>query len=125
MNDDYHGDPWDNDTGILRATGGAEINIHEWAAQQCGVKLITSLDELECGDFVTGEGGKAHWVRDHWTLDDARCREIVREHFSISTLADYKDGWAAGTHEGMATGKGKTIAEAEISCIKAIREAQK
>ena len=86
------------------------MNIDEWTAEQCGVKIEPSI--------ILGEWQRIDdWTP--WTIQDPRCREIVREHFKICT--DFSiDGWfsgRAGTTEQYA---GKTIAEAEIACIKAI-----
>ncbi len=69
--------------------------INKWCAEKCGIKLIKSLDELECGDFVTGEGGKAHWPVGTWTIEDARCMEILEAKFSMCTIIDHcESGWS-------------------------------
>jgi hypothetical protein len=67
-----------------------------------------------------------------WTLNDARCREIVREHFGIETcIVSHRENnkqvfdlYVCYTFDGNRKhrGNGKTIAEAEIACIKAILE---
>jgi len=60
-----------------------------------------------------------------WTLNDARCREIVREHIGIDTIQT-ENGWTCysdWTKSKYFTPEYKTIAEAEIACIKAIMEA--
>ena len=60
------------------------------------------------------------------------CREIVREHFRIATEPYDDDDYRASTYvegpessDDFVYADSKTIAEAEINCIEAIREAQK
>ena len=69
-------------------------DVNQWVSQQCGTKQL--LD-----------------------IQDPRCREIVREHFKICTDFSIDDWFSgrAGTTEQYA---GKTIAEAEIACIRGI-----
>ena len=63
---------------------------------------------------------------DEWTIQDPRCREIVREHFRIE-MCRVEDSWVAFQYltdeDASIEGKGETIAEAEIACITAIWEA--
>ena len=68
--------------------------------------------------------GKRHGYT--WTLQDARCREIAREYFGIDTEYDEQEkSWmAAAKAKCFVFGHGKTIAEAEIACIRAIMEAE-
>lgn len=88
------------------------MTLDEWSTEQCGVDSIN--------------------------LKNANDREIVREHFKITTM--YRPaGWIAMQNKWTQkiniaadeddsyvclNGMGKTIAEAEIACISAIREAQ-
>ena len=98
------------------------MNIHEWAAEQCGVLVYDPNDYeyAKLGKFWT-YNGVGYYTE--WTLDDARCREIVREHFKIDTYFSI-DMWLSGRADASEHYAGKTIAEAEINCIKAL-EAQK
>ena len=63
-----------------------------------------------------------------WTLSDARCREIVRECFWMDTEYNRRSGgYCIGAPDFLdeaISGVGKTIAEAEIACIAAIKEAE-
>lgn len=113
---------------VKKATRKVMSEIDKWAAERCGVELaeITNDDR--------------RWYRRkgkyfEWTIEDPRCREIVREHFRIETR-DRVDSWLAvqlkwSKHPDYPetvvcpSGQGKTIAEAEIACITAIWEAQK
>ena len=64
-------------------------------------------------------------TEDLWTIEDARCREIIRENFGIDTDEENSPlgKWCCtyapenynetGCHESY----GETIAEAEIACI--------
>jgi hypothetical protein len=86
-------------------------NLDKWCAEQCGVDPDNPQD-----DFYAD-----------WDIQDPRCREIVREHFTI-TMDFLKGDWIAQggyciTRTCM--GKGKTIAEAECNCITQIYEASK
>ena len=99
------------------------MNIDEWAAEQCGVEVFGN------GSFIIGsEHGHSIWI--DWTIQDPRCREIVREHFKIWTyygsVGTDKMGWVStSANNDMAGTYGKTIAEAEIECITAIWETSK
>ena len=98
--------------------------INRWTADQCGVQL------QEPHNYVIDNRSGEYWtLGELWTIEDPRCREIVREHFHIATNSyTLPNGW--GWHS---TGLGspaetiryyKTITEAEIACITAIWEAQ-
>ena len=107
------------------------MNIDQWCAEQCGVELR----QIRCGDesiaYMWKHNGKTG--HDEWTIQDPRCREIVREHFRIETL--YQHGmypWITSAYdrddecdELVGEGEGKTIAEAECACIQAIWEVEK
>ena len=90
-------------------------DLDKWAAEQCGVELnlVSSKALLWFGNTATGY---------QWTIQDPRCREIVREHFKIDTREYYQGGWQCAA-EDIYPPIGQTIAEAEIACIKAIKEA--
>lgn len=104
-------------------------DIDKWAAEKCGVRLLTEpgLDEP---DTITLYW--LYWVHNDnsynfkWTIKDPRCREKVRERFKIST--NYfvtSDKYESCSYEldGENTGyMGKTILKAEIACITAIHE---
>jgi hypothetical protein len=96
----------------------AMSDIDKWCAEQCGVDypIFTLNRELSI----------------RFTIQDPRCREIVREHFKIDIRYTTKHEWHCTAIVGKATtdyhfyeGTGKTIAEAEIACITAIWEASK
>jgi hypothetical protein len=93
------------------------MDINKWAAEKCG---ITERNDGS-GHFFDGD----HYQFYEWTMQDARCRELVREHFKV--CSDYFDGcWKAWSRTGDFTathGEGDTISEAEISCIEAIMKA--
>ena len=99
-------------------------DLDKWAAEQCGMHILDGIWCNKKDDGILPLG-------DNWTLDDARCREIVRERFKI--LTDYVENEWGSIPRDLSTfgdvtwrdfyGKGKTIPEAEIVCIKAIKEA--
>jgi hypothetical protein len=93
------------------------MDINEWFADQCGVK-ITEAGEDGC--FYR----KASWskagavIEDEWTLYDARCVQVVREKFGICTVyRSDKKTYACHMSNQHEQGFGKTISEAEISCL--------
>ena len=104
------------------------MNIHEWAAEQCGFCVMTGADDREY--FYRPNTAEPPYDFE-WTLADARCREIVREHFKIETELSrgFYVGWVCYSREEPYflpnAYSGKAIAEAEINCIEAIREEQK
>ena len=70
-----------------------------------------------------------------WTIKDARCREVVREKFEIQTRHSWIEGKPCWICEATVQQPedqwneywehGKTIAEAEVACLKSIYEAEK
>ena len=116
------------------------MNIDEWAAEQCGV-------EIDYNRFIISgaptyllpidNGDSESYV--FWSIHDPRCREIVREHFWLSTTrASNSTVLMDGNYWGCTSTNteirrlykkpvfyGKSPAEAEIACITAIYEAQK
>ena len=99
------------------------MNIDEWAAEQCGIVLYTPKQINEHGMYYYDDWGNDFDYE--WTIQDPRCREIVREHFKIWTyygsVGTDKMGWVStSANNDMAGTYGKTIAEAEIGCIEAI-----
>ena len=76
-------------------------DLDKWAAEQCGFHLRL-IDET-------------------WTIINPVCREIVRETLRLQTMPSGLDGWACLLRDEI-VGAGKTIPEAEIACIKAIKE---
>ena len=100
--------------GLQGIQEGNEVNdLDRWAAEQCGlVPLSNAPDFRWCNKTAI-----------YWTLDDARCREIVREHFRFDTEIYGHDMWQCYSDIFDDFVEGKTIAEAEIACIKAIKEA--
>ena len=105
------------------------MTVDKWAADQCGVQL----DKIT-GCVLQAERGLAPW---YWTITDPRCREIVREHFWLSTTrAGNSTILMDGNYWGCTSTNtdirslykkpvfyGKTPAEAEIACINAIYQA--
>lgn len=64
-----------------------------------------------------------------WNLADARCRQIIREHFKIDTnyhdyFRDIKCCWHASIDD-ICCAYAKTIEEAELECINALRLSEK
>ena len=100
-------------------------DLDKWAAEQCGVETWDNK-EWEAGwKFKRETGFSMHDNHYKWTLSDPRCREVFREKFKLSILFVI-DEWLCMWHRSESkpiTGKGKTIAEAEIACAKAIYEA--
>ena len=100
-------------------------NLDKWAAEQCGVGFTKNHHKVIVAWF-TGDIDNREYRNYEWTLNDARCREIVREHFLIDTN-EYGQHWeASGAFTAgscISTGRGKTIAEAELACIRKIKEA--
>ena len=99
------------------------IELDRWAAETCGVKVIAGIINI---DTLLIKGGKL--PLDIWTLSDARCREIVREWLKIRTAPSYPNRFSARSFK-VETVKpyvhiGKTIADAEIACIQAIKDAE-
>ena len=92
--------------------------IDKWAAEQCGVEVFQTKPV---------SGGVFLWTMPNgcirqWTIQDPRCREIVREHFDVQTMqyqGTWFCAWNGGTEE---TINYQTIAEAEIACIKEIHK---
>ena len=98
--------------------------IDKWSAEKCDVVLhgnhgFISAAPFELGSLTT------------WTLSDARCREIVREHFKLETLLGNRSktfsSWICeylSDEDGhlICGGRGETIEAAELACIAAIME---
>ena len=93
-------------------------DIDKWFAEQCGVDLEGFYGWFQMVDGEPAKEGQ------HWTIQDPRCREVIRDKFRIETIRvfDLQDWYA---YIDPFDGQGKTIAEAEIACCKAIYEAQK
>jgi hypothetical protein len=94
-------------------------SLDKWAAEKVGFncKDASGVHQWQVFDAARFQP---------FTLSDARCREIVREHFKM--CSDYFDGsWKAWSRTGEFTathGEGKSIKEAELACIAAIREGE-
>ena len=96
--------------------------LDKWAAEKCGVEVFSAGINA---DTLLIDSTK--YPQDVWTLSDARCREIVRECFNITTGLSSKRLWRAGvptTGKGMISKIGKSIEAAEIACIQAIKDAE-
>jgi len=98
-------------------------DIDKFCADQCDV-------ELNNEGMVVSWPGFGTTIADVnlWTIQDPRCREIVREHFRIE-MCRVADSWIAFQYlieeDASIEGHGKTIAEAECNCIQQIYEASK
>lgn len=99
-------------------------DINEFYAVKCGAETrINNVDEL-C--YRIGEGKSSHF--EVWSIQDPRCREIIRERFKLATIPDGDNfcitikcnPWISYTTNKKETGK--TIAEAEIACLEAIHQ---
>jgi hypothetical protein len=96
------------------------MDINEWFAKKCGV----TIDSV--GGGYVFRGVFYGWG---WTIQDPRCREIIREKFKIDTCEEDSGlgKWCASCYiNGVyrTEGYGKTIAEAEIACLEAIYKAE-
>jgi hypothetical protein len=98
------------------------MNIDRWFAKQCGVSIL-------------GGGwrprGYAAPISGQWTIQDPRCREIVREKFKLDTLYVGAHLWICRIGEPSKPrsddcyGEGLNLEEAELACLQAIYEASK
>ena len=98
-------------------------DIDKFCAEQCGIEI--SAEPLKVYGYEIVNWSDLGLPR-FWSIKDPRCREIVREHFGITTQIMSGSEWVA-LAPGVPTQveHGKTIAEAEIECITAIWEASK
>jgi hypothetical protein len=96
-------------------------DINEFFAEKCDVLITTyNYHGFDLPAFIY-KGVKEY----KWTIQDPRCREIIRERFKVDTEY-YEDIWYCTSHSDDAMliqAAGKTIAESEINCITAIYEA--
>ena len=101
-------------------------DIDKFCAEQCGIEI--SAEPLKVYGYEIVNWSDLGLPR-FWSIKDPRCREIVREHFDISTQRHYhRDGqliWYSDKFSTSYDGYGITIEEAEIECITAIWEASK
>ena len=84
-------------------------------ARECDVAVYSSAGCLWIRqEFDT-------YIEEEWTIEDPRCREVIRGHYRIDTDSASGDSyWISGND--IVNAKGKTIAEAEIQCILKICE---
>lgn len=98
--------------------------LDKWAAEKCDITVreVDARYAIPQHSFI--RDGKLFIYE--WRLSDARCREIVREHFKIITNVPYdpKYKWMAHQHFHTNWIHGKTPEEAELACIAAIREGE-
>ena len=96
-------------------------DIDKWFADICGIHIFSNNHRLPIELWTTPDG----WVC-LWLISDPRCREIIRERFNLSTLnRNAKEGkWGCGDEKSKLVGHGKTIKEAEVTCLKAIYDAR-
>jgi hypothetical protein len=101
-------------------------SLDKWAAEKVGFncKDASGVPQWQVFDAARFQP---------FTLSDARCREIVREYFKIETELSrgFYVGWTARTTEFVPPKDepykiyaGKTLEEAELLCIAAIREGE-
>ncbi|MBT8449508.1 MAG: hypothetical protein KJO69_07455 [Gammaproteobacteria bacterium] len=101
-------------------------DIDIWAAELCKIKFSLKETGFPGVYFYDGK-----WFPDKWTIEDPRCREIVREKLLIHTFYFDRKWRANGSipMDDLASwcvfGKGTSIKEAEIACITDIYEASK
>ena len=94
--------------------------LNKWSAEKVGLTVYADEGRIKILTIPKD------WAFDEseWTLSDARCREIVREYFKIHTNQMLSGDVICGAHPYGGEFIGKSIAEAEIACIKAIMEAE-
>lgn len=91
-------------------------DLDKWVAEKIGAKVDNGRRLIE--QFGTLPRLSI------FSLQDARCRELVREYFRIITYPYYSEkGWTCSA-EVIRPIFGKTIAEAEIACIQAIHDSE-
>jgi hypothetical protein len=99
------------------------MDINKWAADKCGIKIVS---QGETAPFWTDDKEPVELVNSEWTMQDARCRELVVEHFKIDTeYYQHAKVWEAAMADdyGIYGGREATRSEAEIACIEAIMKA--
>lgn len=99
-------------------------DLDAWAAEKCGVAVHTEGSErLYIDRFQKHD---IYEPVEIFTLSDARCREIVREHLQIITNVSYNPNYKWMAHQHFHTDwiHGESIEEAEIACIQAIMDAE-
>ena len=100
-------------------------SIDEFFADKCGINIHSS--QTENGVLLWTMIPPYHQVVRQWTIQDPRCREIIREEFSISTYMNHieLDGkaWWCQDNTGIETNIYKSLFEAEIACMQAIYDA--
>ena len=96
-----------------------DINkCNEIMARECGVSIVPITATTTTKGFYLRIDTKVVFHEYYWTIVDARCREIIRDHFGIETMRRLgSTGFHTWEHNSISRGKGKTIAEAEIACI--------
>ena len=99
----------------LKDTQENEMNIDKWFADSCGIHLFSNNDESPIELWTTPDG----WVC-IWLISDARCREVIREKFNISTEYDLLGTWTASSAGGEFFGQASTIMDAELACLQVI-----
>ena len=107
-------------------------DINKFFADSCGIKIshsrYFSYPDFKSFRHEYKDGTYAKYIQDgnidmEWSIDDPRCREVIREKFKIRTVWNESDNvWKAYTFTPFAEPNGRTIAEAEIACLKAIYE---
>jgi len=99
---------------------------NKMTAEVCGVDIVEAHED---GCFKVEESWNHKSTYQHtsqqWTIEDARCREVVRKEFKLDTVSCH-DGegvfsWSAISNSGLEC-QAPTIAEAEIACILSICE---
>jgi hypothetical protein len=105
-------------------------DINEWYADKCGVifteyeqTVVDGSDEKITLKFA-GYRTDSFECKDSWTIQDPRCREIIREKFNIQTQQLVGEWMVICAGIPTQITSGKTIAEAEIACLEAIYKAE-
>ena len=94
--------------------------VNKWSAEKCGAELVIPYTGMHKPNFIYK--GKEYYYQ--WTLNDARCREIVREHFKIHINYMLSGRVICGAHPYGGEFLGNSSKEAEIACIIAIMESE-
>jgi len=97
--------------------------VNKLMADACGIEIETNDEypDLDKSLYYQDSSGFEY----NWTIEDPRCREVIRDKFEIVTFPFEGNVWKSFTLPFdlvAAENFSKTIAEAEIACIMAICE---
>lgn len=94
--------------------------VNKIMSKACGV--FTRINNVEQLCYRIGEGKQSHF--EEWSVEDDRCRKIIRVRFQLTTETDGVV-WLCNSFKVEYVGCGeylKDLDNAEISCITAIAE---